>query len=107
MSPLTKMDRGIALGYLKGGGSNDPQVVRSRHADMIGQMQMARTALIACFVFGGIMCLVGTVMLIVLVGIIPLGIGITLIVVGVTMRARLAQNITVLDAAYREFATMV
>ena len=102
MSPLIKLDRTIALGYLKGGGSTDPEVVRSRHADLIGKMQMIRLLLILCFVFGGLMCVIGMALLIVIVGIIPLGIGITLIVVGAILRSRLARNIVVLDTAYRE-----
>ncbi len=102
MHPFTKMDRGIALGYLKDGGSTDPQVVRSRYANLLDKMKLARTATIAFIVIGSLMCLVGVPMLMVIVGCIPLGIGITVIVVSLTLRARLGRNIAVLEAAYRE-----
>ncbi|MDP1660743.1 MAG: hypothetical protein Q8L55_02410 [Phycisphaerales bacterium] len=98
------MDRGIALGYLKDGGSTDPQVVRSRYANLLDKMKLVRMALVGFLVGGSLMCLIGVPMVMVIVGCIPLGLGITLIVVSIMLRARLAQNIKVLEAAYREHA---
>lgn len=103
MNVFARMDKSMVTGYLKQGGSMDPEVVRIRYLDLKSRMDLYRTLLLFPLAVGILQLVVGTIGLIILVGVLLWIPGGFFAGSAWWARNRLRQNLVVAEAAYRDF----
>ena len=103
MNYFAKMDTSMVVGHLKGAGS-DPEVVRTAYMNLVSQMRLVRTILLAPLILGSIQIAVGIIGIVVLIGLLLLIPGGFFAGIGWWGRKRLARNIAVAEAAYAHYA---
>jgi hypothetical protein len=104
MNYFAKMDTSMVVGHFKATGSADPEVVRTTYMNLVSQMKLVRTILLAPLILGSIQIAVGIVTIIILVGLVLLIPGLLFTGIGWWGRKRLAENIAVAEAAYTHYA---
>lgn len=103
MNVFARLDKSMVTGYLKQAGSMDPEVVRTRYLDLKSRMDLYRTLLWFPLGVGILQLVVGTIGLIILVGVLLWIPGIFFAGGAWWARNRLRQNLVVAEAAYRDF----
>lgn len=96
-SPFLKMDKQMVLGFLKGTGSRDPDVLHTQKQQLMSAAKFPKMVGIYLMVLGALM----TVM------ILTAFIGIPMLGVGWWLRGRGNQNVKVLEEAYNEYVGVV
>jgi hypothetical protein len=103
MNVFARMDKSMVSGYLKQAGSTDPEVVRSRYLDLTSRMELFRKLLLIPLAVGILQLVVGTIGIIILVGVFLWIPGIFFAGGAWWARNRLRQNLIVAETAYRDF----
>jgi hypothetical protein len=103
MNVFTRLDKSMVTGYLKQASSMDPEVVRTRFLDLKYRMELYRKLLLVPLTVGVLQLVVGTIGLIILVGVLLWIPGGFFAGGAWWARNRLRQNIVVAEAAYRDF----
>jgi hypothetical protein len=104
VNPIGGLDNSTVLGYLKGGTSLDPDVVRSRCTTFVSSARTMRTFLLLPLVGGGLALLIGIPLSLIIIGIPILLMGLLFGGGAWWARRRLARNILLVEAVYAEFA---
>jgi len=93
-SPLLKLDKQSAVGFLKSTGTRDPDVLHTQRTKLVSAAKFPKLAGTYVMVMGGLCTLL----------IVMAPIGIPLLAFGWWMRRRGVQNLEVVDEAWTEFA---